>query len=251
MSVTSPITPYNDLNLGKKEQVKKMFNTIAGRYDFMNRLLTMRIDILWRRKAVKLVKSYPHSTILDIATGTGDFAIELASANWQAPEKITGVDIAEKMLEIGRKKVQQKGLSGKIELIEADSENLPFLENTYDLATSAFGVRNFENLSKGLSEIYRVLKPGGSILILEASEPSSMPFKKLYKAYMSRICPAIGGAFSENKAYAYLNKSVAAFPSGKKFEAELLKAGFIDTRFIPLSMGVTSIYIAKKKDVEK
>jgi len=155
------------------------------------------------------------------------------------------------MLEIGREKVKQKGLSGKIELLEADSENLPFPENTYDLATSAFGVRNFENLNKGLSEIYRVLKPGGRILILEASEPSNMPFKKLYKAYMSKICPAIGGALSENKAYDYLNRSVAAFPSGKDFEAELVKAGFADTSFIPLSMGVTSIYIAKKEDIGK
>lgn len=248
MSAASPIIPYNDLNLGKKEQVRKMFNTIAGRYDFMNRLLTMRIDILWRRKAVKLARNYAHESILDIATGTGDFAIELAKLS---PAKITGIDIAEKMLEIGREKVRQKGLSNKIELMEADSENLPFPDNKYDLATSAFGVRNFENLNKGLSEIYRVLKPGGRILILEASEPSNIPFKKLYKAYMSKICPAIGGAFSENRAYDYLNRSVAAFPSGKNFEAELVKAGFTNTLFIPLSMGVTSIYIAKKESTGK
>jgi demethylmenaquinone methyltransferase / 2-methoxy-6-polyprenyl-1,4-benzoquinol methylase len=248
MSAASPIIPYNDLNLGKKEQVKRMFNTIAGRYDFMNRLLTMRIDILWRRKAVNLARNYAHESILDIATGTGDFAIELAKLS---PIKITGIDIADKMLEIARAKVKDKGLSGKIELMEADSENLPFPENTYDLATSAFGVRNLENLHKGLSEIYRVLKPGGRILILEASEPSNMPLKKLYKAYMSKICPAIGGAFSENKAYDYLNRSVAAFPSGKNFEAELVKAGYTDTQFIPLSLGVTSIYIAKKENIGK
>jgi len=248
MSADSPIIPYNDLNFGKKEQVKKMFNTIAGKYDFMNRLLTMRIDILWRRKAVNLIKKHPHDTILDIATGTGDFAIELIRLS---PTKITGIDIAEKMLEIGREKIKQKGLSSKIELLEMDCENMPFPDNTYDLATSAFGVRNFENLNKGLSEMCRILKPGGRVLILEASEPSSKPLRKLYKAYMSKICPAIGGAFSENKAYDYLNKSVAAFPSGKNFEAELIKAGFIDTEFIPLSMGVTSIYIAKKKDAGK
>jgi len=248
MSAASPIIPYNDLNLGKKEQVRKMFNTIAGRYDFMNRLLTLRIDVLWRRKAVKLVKKYAPGNILDIATGTGDFAIELAKLS---PKKITGIDIAEKMLEIGRKKVKQKGLSSKIELMEADCENLPFPDNTFDLASSAFGVRNFENLTKGLSEIHRVLKPGGRVLILEASEPVNMPFKKPYKVYMSRICPAIGGAFSENKAYDYLNRSVAAFPSGKNFEAELAKAGFTDTQSIPLSMGVTSIYIAKKEDDRK
>ncbi len=243
MSAASPIIPYDNLNLGKKEQVKKMFNSIAGRYDFMNRILTMRIDILWRRKAVNLVKKYPHDSILDIATGTGDFAIELAKLK---PAKITGIDIADKMLEIGRQKIEQKGLSGKIEMMEADSENLPFPDNSFDLATSAFGVRNFENLNKGLSEMRRVLKHGGRVLILEASEPQNMPFKKLYKAYMSKVCPAIGGAFSENKAYDYLNRSVAAFPSGKNFEAELVKAGFSDTHYIPLSFGVTSIYIAKK-----
>lgn len=243
MSAATPIIPYKDLNLGKKEQVKRMFNAIAGRYDFMNRLLTMRIDILWRRKAVNLIRKYPHDNILDIATGTGDFAIELSKLS---PSQITGIDIAEKMLEIGREKMKQKGLSDKIKLLEADCENLPFPDNTFDIASSAFGVRNFENLHKGLTEMHRVLKPGGRILILEASEPSNMPFKKLYKAYMSKICPAIGGAFSENKAYDYLNRSVAAFPSGKNFEAELVKAGFKDTRFFPLSMGVTSIYIAQK-----
>jgi len=248
MSAASPIIPYNDLTLGKKEQVKKMFNSIAGKYDFLNRLLTMRIDVLWRRKAVNMVKKYAHENILDIATGTGDFAIELSKLS---PKKITGIDIAEKMLEIGRKKIIQKGLSAKVELMEADCENMPFDDSTYDLATSAFGIRNFENLNKGLSEIYRILKPGGRVLILEASDPKNMPFKKLYKAYMSRICPAIGGVFSDNKAYDYLNKSVAAFPSGKDFETELVKAGFTDTQYIPLSMGITSIYIAKKEDARK
>ncbi len=248
MSAATPIIPYDDLNLGKKEQVKKMFNTIAGRYDFMNRLLTMRIDVLWRRKAVNLMKKYPHDTILDIATGTGDFAIEFMKL---APSKITGIDIAEKMLEIGREKVKQKGLSAKIELLEADSENLPFADNSFDIASSAFGVRNFENLNKGLSEMCRVLKPGGRVLILEASEPSKGLFRKPYKVFMTKICPTIGGVFSENKAYDYLNKSVAAFPSGKKFEAELIKAGFTNTQSIPLTLGVTTIYIAKKEEAGK
>jgi demethylmenaquinone methyltransferase/2-methoxy-6-polyprenyl-1,4-benzoquinol methylase len=248
MSAATPIIPYNDLDLGKKEQVKKMFNTIAGKYDFMNRLLTFRVDVLWRRKAVNLVRKYAHETILDIGTGTGDFAIELAKLK---PSKITGIDIAEKMLEIGREKIKHKGLSSKIELMEADCENLPFTDNFFDMATSAFGVRNFENLNKGLNEIYRVLKPAGIILILEASEPVNMPFKKLYKAYMSKICPAIGGAFSQDKAYDYLNRSVATFPSGKNFEKELIKSGFSDTQFIPLSLGVTSIYIAKKEVAAK
>jgi demethylmenaquinone methyltransferase/2-methoxy-6-polyprenyl-1,4-benzoquinol methylase len=155
------------------------------------------------------------------------------------------------MLEIGREKVKQKGLSAKIELMEADCENLPFSDNTFDIASSAFGVRNFENLNKGLCEMHRVLKPGGRILILEASEPSKGPFRRLYKIFMTKICPTIGGVFSENEAYDYLNRSVAAFPSGKNFEGELVKAGFIETQFIPLSMGVTSIYIAKKEDIGK
>jgi demethylmenaquinone methyltransferase / 2-methoxy-6-polyprenyl-1,4-benzoquinol methylase len=248
MSAATPIIPYNNLNLGKKEQVRKMFNTIAGKYDFMNRLLTMRIDVLWRRKAVKMVSKYAHETILDLATGTGDFAIEFAKL---PATKITGIDIAEKMLEIGREKIKQKGLSEKIELMEADCEKLPFPDNSFDIASSAFGVRNFEDLNKGLTEMKRVLKPGGRVIILEASEPSNKTLKKIYKTYMRRICPAIGGVFSENKAYDYLNRSVAAFPSGKKFENELVKAGFIDTQYIPLTLGVTSIYIAKKEDAAK
>jgi demethylmenaquinone methyltransferase/2-methoxy-6-polyprenyl-1,4-benzoquinol methylase len=247
MSV-SPIIPYEELNLGKKEQVRKMFNNIAPRYDFLNRLLSFRIDILWRRKAVNMVRQYSPSQILDIGTGTGDFAVELARLS---PKKITGIDIAEVMLEIGRKKIKHKKLDSIIEFKEADCENMPFPDNSYNLASSAFGVRNFENLEKGLAEILRVLAPEGRILILEASDPKNMPFKSLYKAYMNHICPAIGGFFSENKAYSYLNKSVAAFPTGKAFTDILNKVGFCEASFTPLSMGIASIYIAKKPGIAK
>ena len=240
----SPIIPYEQSEAGKKEQVRHMFNKIAPRYDFMNRLLTLRIDVLWRRKAVKLVKPYFPQQLLDVATGTGDFAIEMAKT--LQPEKITGIDIADTMLEIGRKKIHSKGLDTIIEMTQGDSENIPFPDNTFDIVASSFGVRNFENLEKGLSEMLRVLKPGGHILILEASDPKNMPLKGLYKAYMTRICPAIGGLFSENQAYDYLNRSVAAFPAGKAFTTILDKLSFTYSECIPLTMGVASIYIAKK-----
>jgi demethylmenaquinone methyltransferase/2-methoxy-6-polyprenyl-1,4-benzoquinol methylase len=247
--MSSPIIPYEELKLSKKEQVRDMFNKIAPRYDFMNRLLTMRIDVLWRRKAVKLVKPYSPKQILDVGTGTGDFAIEMAQI--LSPEKIVGIDIANTMLEIGRKKIKHKGLDSLIEMKEADSESLPFTDNSFDVASSAFGVRNFENLEKGLSEMCRVLKPGGRILILEASDPKNMRFKGLYKAYMKTICPAIAGVFSENKAYDYLNRSVAAFPAGKDFTDILQKTGFKETLCIPLSLGVASIYLAQKPVIVK
>jgi len=245
----SPIIPYEELNTGKKEQVRNMFNTIAPRYDFMNRLLTLRIDVKWRRKAVGLVKQNAPQYILDVATGTGDFAIEMAHI--LSPEKIIGIDIADGMLELGRKKIHNKGLDSLIEMQEADSENLPFGDNSFDLAGSSFGVRNFEDLEKGLGEMLRVLKPGGRILILEASDPKNMPLKGLYTAYMRRICPAIAGVFSENRAYDYLNRSVAAFPTGSEFTAILQKVGFTEASCIPLTLGVASIYIAKKPSIGK
>lgn len=237
------ITPYEEMNLNKKEQVKLMFNNIAHRYDFMNRLLTFRIDTIWRKRAVKLVKPFSPKDILDVATGTGDFAVQLAKLK---PTKVIGIDIADVMLELGRKKIEKKGLSGTVQFIEADSENLPFADNSFDVVSSAFGVRNFETLEKGLGEMHRVLRPGGHVLILEASNPENMPFKGLYKTYMCRICPAIGGLFSENKAYSYLNRSVSVFPTGKAFTDILTHVGFTEAAHYPQSMGVASIYLAKK-----
>jgi len=248
MSSRDHIIPYEELNLSKKEQVRKMFNNIAHRYDFMNRLLTLRIDTIWRRKAINLVKPFNPKDILDIATGTGDFAVEMMRLN---PTKVVGIDIAEVMLEVGRKKLEKKGLSAVIELKEADSEALPFADASFDLVSSAFGVRNFEDLEKGLSEMLRVLRPGGVLLILEASNPEDMPFKSLYKAYMSKICPAIGGLFSDGKAYNYLNRSVEAFPTGNAFIEILNKVGYINGRHYPQSMGVASIYTAQKPSIAK
>jgi len=248
MSSRSHIIPYEELNLSKKEQVRKMFNNIAHRYDFMNRLLTFRIDTLWRRKAINLVKKYEPKDILDVATGTGDFAVEMMRLK---PTKVIGIDIAEVMLELGRKKMERKGLSKVIELQEADSENLPFADGSFDLVSSAFGVRNFEDLEKGLSEMLRVLRPNGTLLILEASNPDDMPFKSLYKLYMTKICPAIGGIFSDSKAYNYLNRSVEVFPTGNAFTSILNKVGYTDALHYPQSMGVASIYIAKKPSVGK
>jgi demethylmenaquinone methyltransferase/2-methoxy-6-polyprenyl-1,4-benzoquinol methylase len=248
MSSRTHIIPYEELNLSKKEQVRKMFNNIAHRYDFMNRLLTLRIDTIWRRKAIKLVAPYQPKDILDVATGTGDFAVEMMRLK---PRKVIGIDIAEVMLELGRKKMVRKGLSSIIELLEADSENLPFTDGSFDLVSSAFGVRNFEDLEKGLSEMLRVLRPDGTILILEASDPENMPFKSLYKAYMTKICPAIGGIFSDGKAYNYLNRSVGAFPTGNAFISILNKVGYIDAKHYPQSMGIASIYVAKKQGIAK
>lgn len=245
----TPIIPYEDVKLSKKEQVRNMFNKIAPRYDFLNHLLTLNIDVRWRKKAVKLVKPYSPKQLLDVGTGTGDFAIEMAKI--LSPEKVVGIDIATTMLELGREKIHNKGLEKVIEMKEADSENLPFSDNSFDVVGSAFGVRNFENLEKGLSEMLRVLKPGGHILILEASDPKNMPLKGLYKAYMNRICPAIGGLFSENKAYDYLNRSVAVFPAGDDFTAILQKLGYTEATCIPLIMGVASIYLAKKPVITK
>lgn len=248
MSSRTHIIPYEELNLSKKEQVRKMFNNIAHRYDFMNRLLTLRIDTLWRRKAINLVKQYHPEDILDVATGTGDFAVQMMRLK---PKKVIGIDIAEVMLELGRKKMERKGLGSIIELKEADSENLPFPDSSFDLVSSAFGVRNFEDLEKGLSEMLRVLRPGGRILILECSNPEDMPFKSLYKAYMTKICPAIGGVFSDGKAYSYLNRSVEAFPTGNAFISILNKVGYINAQHYPQSMGVASIYIAQKQGIKQ
>ena len=209
------VLPYKDKDGSKKDQIAEMFNSISGKYDFLNHFLSLGIDILWRRRAIKLLKKHQPKFILDIATGTADFAIEALSLN---PEKIIGVDISEGMLAVGREKLTRKGLNDKIELLSGDSEGLPFEDNIFDAVIVSFGVRNFEHLEKGLCDMFRVLKPGGQMVILEFSKPQLFPFKQLYQFYFNWILPQIGKMVSkDNAAYTYLPNSVQAFPDGAAF----------------------------------
>jgi demethylmenaquinone methyltransferase/2-methoxy-6-polyprenyl-1,4-benzoquinol methylase len=240
------VTPYKDSEKGKKAQVTEMFDNISGGYDGMNRVITFGVDKSWRRKVVKLVGDARPETVLDIATGTADLAI-LVAKRTNAP-KITGIDISEGMLEVGRKKVAAQGLSARIGLLIADSENLPFEDNSFDAITVGFGIRNFENLEKGLSEILRVLKPGGIFAILETSVPTAFPFKQGYRFYTHCILPLIGKLFSKDRAaYAYLSQSASVFPHGEALNNILRKIGFIDVAARPQTFGVASIYTASKK----
>ena len=238
------VFPYKDKDTSKKEQIAAMFNSISGKYDFLNHFLSLGIDILWRKRAVRLLKNHQPKLILDIATGTGDFAIEALSLN---PEKIIGVDISEGMLSIGREKLIKKNLTDKIELISGDSEFLPFEDNFFDAVIVSFGVRNFENLEKGLSDMLRVLKPGGKVVILEFSKPKSFPFKQIYQFYFQWILPKIGKLISKNHAaYTYLPDSVEAFPDGDDFLNILNKIGFQKNQCTPLTLGISSIYSGSK-----
>ncbi|MET0759119.1 MAG: bifunctional demethylmenaquinone methyltransferase/2-methoxy-6-polyprenyl-1,4-benzoquinol methylase UbiE [Flavobacterium sp.] len=243
--MSEKITPYKNSSLGKKEQVAQMFDTISGNYDGLNRVISFGIDVKWRKKVLQLVADTNPKTILDIATGTGDLAILMTNTN---AEKIIGLDISAGMLEVGRKKIEAKKLSDKIEMILADSENMPFEDNTFDAITVAFGVRNFENLEKGLSEILRVLKPNGIFVILETSVPEKTPFKQGYKFYSENILPLIGKLFSkDNSAYQYLSESASVFPYGEALNNILRKIGFIDVVAKPQTFGVATIYSASKK----
>ncbi len=209
------IVPYKEQAASKKEQVATMFNNISPKYDLLNRLLSFGIDIYWRKKAIRLLKKSSPKTILDIATGTGDFAIEALALN---PEKVVGVDISEGMLEIGREKLRRRNLEKRITLQKGDSEKLSFADNSFDAVIVSFGVRNFENLEKGLADMQRVLRPGGTCVILEFSNPKSFPFKQLYQFYSYTILPFIGKAVSkDDSAYRYLPESVKAFPDGEVF----------------------------------
>ena len=242
--MSDQVTPYKDSSLDKKHQVAAMFNNIAWRYDFLNHFLSFGIDRHWRRQAIRLLEKEQPKIILDIATGTADLAIAAMRLN---PEKIFGIDISPDMIAIGKTKIRKKNFQNKIELIEADSENLFFDDNKFDAITVAFGVRNFANLEKGLSEMFRVLKPGGSVVILEFSKPENPFIKSLYNFYSTRICPLIGKAISkDNAAYSYLHESVEAFPDGKDFLAIFSAAGFRDVKWKPLTFGVASVYIGKK-----
>ena len=236
------VTPYNN-SKSKKEQVTTMFDNIAASYDFLNHSLSLGMDNVWRKIAIKKLTNKP-ATILDIATGTGDFAVSAAK---YTNAQITGIDISQGMLDVGIKKISQKNLTSRITLQKADSENLPFDSNSFDAITAGFGVRNFENLEKGISEMHRVLNTTGMVAILEPSTPKYFPLKQLYKLYFHHVLPTIGSWISKDKnAYKYLPESVDAFASGNEFIATLKKAGFKECKYIPLSFGIVSLYVAIK-----
>ena len=238
------IKPYKDSELGKKEQVAKMFDTISGNYDGLNRVISLGIDVKWRKKVVQFVGENNPKQILDIATGTGDLAIMMSKLN---PDRIVGLDISAGMLDVGKQKIAKANLSDKIEMIVGDSEDMPFDDDTFDAITVSFGVRNFANLDKGIREIARVLKPTGVLVILETSNPTKSPFKQGYKFYTNFILPIIGKIFSKDKvAYSYLSESANSFPFGETFNNILKKNGFTHTEHKPVTFGVATIYIAKK-----
>jgi demethylmenaquinone methyltransferase/2-methoxy-6-polyprenyl-1,4-benzoquinol methylase len=242
--MSKKVKPYKNSNLSKKEQVTQMFDTISKEYDGLNRVISFGIDVKWRNKVVDLVNKHQPDTVLDIATGTGDLAINLAKTS---ATKIVGFDISSGMLEVGKKKIAQKQLGHKIEMVLGDSEKMPFDDNAFDAITVAFGIRNFENLEQGLSEILRVLKPNGVFVILETSVPTKSPYKQGYKFYTKHILPLIGKLFSRDKvAYSYLSESASVFPYGDALNNILLKIGFINAEALPQTFGVATIYTASK-----
>jgi demethylmenaquinone methyltransferase/2-methoxy-6-polyprenyl-1,4-benzoquinol methylase len=238
------VVPYKEDNAGKKQQVARMFDSISGKYDFLNHFLSLGIDIRWRKKAVKMLAEGNPKVILDVATGTGDFAIETLKLS---PTQVIGIDISEGMLEVGRQKMKARGYDQIIDMRLADSENLPFEENKFDAVIVAFGVRNFENLERGLAEMKRVLKPGGRMIVLEFSKPRVFPFKQLYNFYFKFILPKIGRLISRDEAaYTYLPESVQAFPDGPEFVTILNRLGFKQTPCKSLTFGISSLYSATK-----
>jgi demethylmenaquinone methyltransferase/2-methoxy-6-polyprenyl-1,4-benzoquinol methylase len=245
IKMSKKITPYKDSELGKKQQVEQMFDNISDGYDNLNKVISLGSDLKWKRKIVSLIEKKNPSKILDVATGTGDLAIMLANSS---ASEIIGVDISEGMLNVGRKKVSERNLSDKITLVQADSENLPFEDNYFDVITVAYGIRNFENLEKGLSEMLRVLKPSGTFVILETSVPTKFPFTLGYKLYCNILLPLIGKIFSKDKkAYGYLSESASNFPFGEELNNILRKIGFIEVKDKPQMFGAATIYIASKK----
>ena len=242
--MSKKITPYKDSTLGKKQQIAKMFDAISNEYDGLNRIISFGIDIKWRNKVVQIVADAQPKNILDIATGTGDLAINLTRTN---ASQIIGLDISEGMLDVGRQKILKKELHKTIDMVVGDSENLPFDDNAFDAITVAFGVRNFENLEIGLAEILRVLKPGGIVVVLETSVPTKFPFKQGYYLHTRVVLPLIGKLFSNDKsAYSYLSESASKFPYGTAFNNILTKTGFINTKALPQTFGVATIYTATK-----
>ena len=243
-AMSKKVTPYKDSKLTKKKQVEQMFDNISGSYDGLNRVISLGTDVKWRKKVVALVEATNPQSILDIATGTGDLAIQMVKTG---ANRIVGLDLSEGMLSVGRRKIAEKNMNAQIEMIQGDSENLPFEDNSFDAITVAFGVRNFENLDKGLKEIHRVLKPGGIFVVLETSVPTKFPYKQGYRLYSSFILPVIGKIFSRDKdAYSYLSESAASFPYGNAFNNILRKTGFIDVVDLPQTFGVSTIYTASK-----
>ncbi|ETZ20569.1 bifunctional demethylmenaquinone methyltransferase/2-methoxy-6-polyprenyl-1,4-benzoquinol methylase UbiE [Pedobacter sp. V48] len=239
------ITPYQSETATKKEQVASMFNNISGTYDFLNHFMSLGIDIIWRKKAIRELKSIKPRIILDVATGTGDFAFEAIKI--LAPEKIIGVDISEGMLDVARKKILDRNLQHVFSVQTGDSEGLNFSDDHFDAITVAFGVRNYENLEKGLADMYRVLKPGGKIVILEFSKPRKFPIKQGYNFYFKHVTPMLGKMFSkDNRAYCYLPESVAAFPDGEEFTRLMNKVGFTNTKDRRLTFGISAIYTGTK-----
>lgn len=243
------VVPFKDSAASKKQQVAEMFDKIAFRYDFMNRFLSGGIDIYWRKRAIRELREIAPKKVLDVATGTGDFA--LLTAKLIRPEKIIGIDISEGMLQLGRKKVEKELLNDRIELVKGDSEAINYPENTFDAITVAFGIRNFEDLDKGLAEMKRVLKPGGKLVILEFSKPRQKWFSGFYNLYMKIFAPGIARWVSKNKdAYSYLHSSVKAFPEGDTFLHILQDVGFTQTTLKRLSLGICTIYCGRKQEMQ-
>lgn len=238
--------PYQNQNSSKKKQVEKMFDSISFEYDKLNRLISAGNDVKWRKHIYKIASHLNPVDVLDIATGTADIAMELSKIKGS---KITGLDISEKMLNVGRQKIVDRSLQDKITLVSGDAENLNFSKNTFDLISIGFGVRNFQNLKKGLSESFRVLRDGGTLIVLETSVPQNTFIKFFYLLFSRTFIPLIGSLFSKDKkAYKYLQKSAEEFPSGENFSQILKSCGFKDVEIMPLMLGASSIYIAKKND---
>ncbi|MGN6645300.1 MAG: bifunctional demethylmenaquinone methyltransferase/2-methoxy-6-polyprenyl-1,4-benzoquinol methylase UbiE [Cytophaga sp.] len=243
--MSTTVKPYQEMQSGKREQVELMFNNISPKYDLLNKVLSLGIDKIWRKKSLNLLKSNQPKVILDVATGTADLAIEAAGR--LKPTSIIGIDIAEEMLQIGREKIRARKLDQIITLQKGDSEKINFPDNTFDAVVVSFGVRNFEHLEIGLGEIYRVLKPGGNIMVLEFSKPQKAPFKQVYQFYFKNILPVIGKLVSKDTAaYTYLPDSVNAFPDGKAFCSILEKLGFGIEHYKPFTFGVCTAYVGKK-----
>jgi len=243
-SIQPVVLPYKDQKDAKKAQVRQMFNNISPKYDLLNRVLSFGIDVWWRKQAVKLLRPLAPKQMLDVATGTADFALEALSLK---PDHIVGVDISEGMLAYGTEKLKERGLEDKISLQVADSENLPFADGTFDAVTVGFGVRNFEHLEAGMAEMLRVLRPGGALVVLEFSQPTAFPIKQLYGIYSKTLLPLIGRMVSKDAAaYTYLPESAAVFPSGERFLGVMRAVGYQNLRARPLLFGITSLYYGTK-----